>query len=156
EREAVVEVEVAACRRKPREAPAHSPPVGSDRWIGSTRDGDHRDVAVVEVDGDAVEVVHPERAVWAARVDRPRRVRSRGFGVEHGVVDDQLTPAVEHLAQRLHAALALELVVLLDQLPRELTPLAAQLVAESRELLLLDEVLSSPPRSHDGVTRPSA
>jgi hypothetical protein len=59
------------------------------------------------------------------------------------VVDDQLAAAVEQLAQRLRAALALERVLLTDQLPGELAPLAAQLVAQPRELLLPGEVL--PP-----------
>src|SRR5881394_4658190 len=60
---------------------------------------------------------------------------------EHEVVDEQLRPTVEELGERLRPGLGLEAVVLLYRHPGELSPLARQLVAAARELLLLREQL---------------
>src|SRR5262245_27077306 len=77
-----------------------------------------------------VEAVGPERAV-----------RATGLVVrtEHEVVDDQLAPTIEELSQRLRSCRRVEDVVLLDPLPRELTPSSAQLVAQPAELFLACE-----------------
>src|SRR5690348_3814767 len=88
----------------------------------------------------AVEVVHPERASLARGVLGPGRVLGRRLGVEHRVVDDQLSSPVEKLIERPSALGPLEHVLLVDQLPRQIPPRLAQLVAELRELLLLGEV----------------
>src|SRR5882762_7030089 len=92
------------------------------------------------MDGDAVEVVHPEGADEAGRVPCPGRMGPRGVGVEHGVVDDQLAASLEDVAERLRPALALEGVLLFDELPGQIASLPAQLVTHPGELLLLRQV----------------
>src|SRR5215813_11843402 len=93
------------------------------------------------MDGDAVEVVHPERADVTGRVRRPWRMRRRRLGVEHRVIDEQLAPSPEEVAKCLRSVLTLERVGLFDELPRQIAPLPAQLVAHPREFLLLRQVL---------------
>jgi hypothetical protein len=132
ERDAVVDVEVGVRRRVPREAPPHPLPVRGELRVGRERDGDHRDVARLQVDDVRVEVVGPERAALAAGV--PARI-------EHEVVDDELAAAGEELRQRASSVRPLEDVLLLDALPRQVTSLAPQLVPQPRELLLLREQL---------------
>src|SRR5437899_7943308 len=100
------------------------------------------------MDGDAVEVVHPEGADEAGRVLCPGRMGSRGVGVEHGVIDDQLAASLEDVAERLRSVLALEGVLLFDELPGQIAPLAAQLVAHPGELLLLRQVPLPCPDPH--------
>src|SRR5260370_24469890 len=87
-----------------------------------------------------VEVVHPEGAREARGVLGPGRVLGCGLRIEHRVVDHQLSAPVEKLIERPFALRPLEPVLLVDQLPRHVAPRLAQLVAELRELLLLDEV----------------
>src|SRR5215510_13662030 len=94
----------------------------------------------MQMDGDPVEVVHPERADVAGRGRRPWRVRPRRFRVEHRVIDDELATPPEEVAQCLRPVLALEDVLLFHELPRQVAPLPAQLVAHPRELLLLCQV----------------
>src|SRR4029079_14977133 len=65
------------------------------------------------------------------------------LGMEHEVVDDQLRPAVEQLAQRPPAARALELVGLGDLDHRELAALGVEPVALAGEVLLLLEQLAA-------------
>ena len=65
----------------------------------------------------------------------PRRV-----GVEHRVIDDKLAAPPEEVAECLLPMLPLEGVLLFDELPRQVAPLSAQLVAHPRELLLLCQV----------------
>src|SRR3989440_1327266 len=96
---------------------------------------------MVEVHHHAVEVVHPEGAREAGGVLGPGRVLRCRLRVEHRVVDHQLSAPVEKLIERPFALQPLEHILLLDQLPRQVAPRLAQLVAERRELLLLDEVL---------------
>ena len=127
ERDAEVVVEVALEGRDPVEGPPHALPVAGELGERRPRDGDHRHVPGVQVDDVPVEAVGPERAVGAARVV---------FRVEHEVVDDQLAAPVEQLGECLLPARPVEDVILGDLLPRKLAPLAAQLVAEPRELLL--------------------
>src|SRR4029453_2437671 len=67
----------------------------------------------------------------------------RRFRIEHRVVDDQLAPPFEDLAQCLPTILAFEDVVLLDKLPREISALLAELIAKAGELLFLGQVLLS-------------
>src|SRR5260370_42708002 len=88
----------------------------------------------------AVEVVHPEGAREARGVLGPGRVLGCGLRIEHRVVAHQLSAPVEKLIERPFALRPLEHVLLVDQLPRHVAPRLAQLVAELRELLLLDEV----------------
>src|SRR5262245_21667788 len=92
------------------------------------------------MNGDAVEVVHPERADEAGRVCRPGRMGPRGVGVEHRVIDDQLAASLEEVAECLRPVFTLEGVLPFDQLPGQLAPLPAQLVAQPGELLLLRQV----------------
>src|SRR5213593_3726293 len=65
----------------------------------------------------------------------------RGVGVEHRVVDDQLTASLEEVAECPRPVLALEGVLLFDELPGQLAPLPAQLVTHPGELLLLRQML---------------
>src|SRR3989442_13206350 len=95
---------------------------------------------MVQVDGGAVEVVHPEGADEAGRIGCPGRMRPRGVGVEHRVIDHQLAASLEEVAERLRPALALEGVLLFDELPGQIAPLPAQLVTHPGELLLLRQV----------------
>src|SRR5687768_12324969 len=70
-------------------------------------------------------------------------MRSRGLGIEHRVVDDELAAALEDLSERLPTVFALERVLLLDTLPRQFAPLPAELVAKASEPLFLDQMLLS-------------
>src|SRR4030095_259396 len=67
-------------------------------------------------------------------------MRSRGVGVEHRVIDDQLAASREDVAERLGPLLALESVGLSPELPGEIAPLLAQLITHPGELLLLRQV----------------
>src|SRR5882672_1283770 len=93
------------------------------------------------MDGDAVEVVHPEGADEAGRVRCPGRMGPRGGGVEHRVIDDQLAASLKEVAECLRPVLALEGVWLFDEVPGQVAPLPAQLVAHPGELLFLRQVL---------------
>jgi len=53
------------------------------------------------------------------------------------VIDEQLGPAVEEIAEGLRAGLGLEVVVLFDRHPGQPAPLPGQLVSPASELLLL-------------------
>src|SRR6058998_4137819 len=68
-------------------------------------------------------------------------MRPRGVGMEHRVIDHQLAASLEDVAERLRPALALEGVLLVDELPGQIAPLPAQLVTHPGELLLLRQVL---------------
>jgi hypothetical protein len=57
-------------------------------------------------------------------------------GVEHEVVHEQLRPAVEQVGERGFAAFGVEEVVLVDPHPRQLAPLAGNVVVESGQFLL--------------------
>src|SRR5438046_2643381 len=85
-------------------------------------------------------VVHPEGAREARGVLGPGRVLRCRLRVEHRVVDHQLSAPVEKLIERFFALGPLEHIVVVNPLPRQVAPRLAQLVAERRELLLLDEV----------------
>src|SRR5262245_29837501 len=61
--------------------------------------------------------------------------------MEHRVIDDQLAAPREEVTECLRPVLALEGVGLLDELPGQLAPLPAELVAHVGELLLLRQVL---------------
>src|SRR5881392_3726755 len=65
---------------------------------------------------------------------------ARGVGIEHRVIDNQLAASLEDVAERLRPALALEGVLLFDELPGQIAPLPAQLVTHPGELLLLRQV----------------
>src|SRR6266508_1736312 len=142
ERDPVVEVEIAVRRGVPGECPTHPCLVRGELRVRCPRHGGHRDVAMVQVGRDAVEVVHPEGTDEARRVGCPWRVLLSGLWIEHRVVDDQLAPPFENLAQRLPTILAVEEVLLLDRLPREVAALVAELIAKAGELLFFGEVLS--------------
>src|SRR5215472_15633365 len=96
---------------------------------------------MVQVDGDAVEVVHPERANVAGRFRRPRRMGPRRVGMEHRVIDDELAASLEEFTECPRPVLALEGVLLFHELPGEIAPLSAKLVAHPGELFLLRQML---------------
>ncbi len=85
---------------------------------------------VHEVDPDPVEPIGNRRAAWATL---------RPVWSEHEVVDEQLGATVEELRQRPRALVGVEPVLLLHRHPRQLAPLAGDLVAEPRVLLLAGE-----------------
>ena len=95
----VVEVEVAAERGHPFEAPAHAPLEGFD--LRERRAGDHDEchVALRQVDNGAVEMVGEIRAAGAAFL--PARAK-------HEMVDDELALAIEELGERLLAVRRVE------------------------------------------------
>src|SRR5438876_6890792 len=67
-------------------------------------------------------------------------MRPRGVGIEHRMIDNQLAASLEDVAERLRPVLALEAVLLFDELPGQIAPLAAQLVTHPGELFLLRQV----------------
>jgi hypothetical protein len=74
-------VEVASERRNPIEPPSHAFPVLFYPAERRLRDNYERDVTLLQVDDDAVEIISPERAAFAARVPRIRSLNlSRAFG----------------------------------------------------------------------------
>jgi hypothetical protein len=80
-----------------------------------SREAKQGDIAVVEVDEAAVEVIREVRAPWA----RPRVIRAK-----HDVVGEQLWAPVEELHQRLRPLVGREAVFLLGPHPRQLLALA--------------------------------
>src|SRR5262245_6062083 len=96
---------------------------------------------MIQVDRDAVEVVHPPGTHEARRVEGIGRLRTGRFRIEHGVIDDELAAPRKQVLQGYLPALAFEDVVLVDQLPGKLSALATQLVTEVRELLFFRQVL---------------
>src|SRR5258708_1923831 len=82
------------------------------------------------MDEETVVAVRPERAAFAGRI--PARI-------EHEVLDNELVPPRKQVGQRLLAVGSFEDVVPVHALPRQLAPLAAELIAQFRELLLLGE-----------------
>ena len=124
---AEVAVEVAARRGDPRERPTLALLVGDDVVEPGPRRAQEGHAELREVEDRAAEVVGGERAAGAPLGH---------VGAEHEVVDDELGPAVEELAEGLGAVLGVEAVLLLDRHPRELAAQARELVAASRQLLL--------------------
>src|SRR5579859_5518647 len=96
---------------------------------------------MVQVDRDAVEVVHPPRTREARRINGIGRVWPGSFRIEHGVIDHELAASSKQVLQGDLPSLALQGVVFLYQLPWKLSALATQLVAEVRELLFFRQVL---------------
>src|SRR5438445_11138509 len=86
------------------------------------------------MDGEAVEAVRNHRAGWTARCI---------VGPEHEVVDKKLRTPTKEVGQRSAAFVGLEAISLVNGHPREFLPLAGQLVAAMRELLLRLEQLDS-------------
>src|SRR5438105_11631374 len=96
---------------------------------------------MVQVDRDAIEVVHPPGTREARRVGGIGRVWPGGFRIEHGVIHHELAASIKQVLQGYAATLTFEAVVLVYKLPRKLAALATQLVAHVRELLFLRQVL---------------
>src|SRR5207253_7798972 len=109
--------------------------------IWRERHSNHGDVTVVQMDSDAIEVVHPPGARKARCVGGPGRMRTGGVRIEHRVINHQLTTSSEHFVQRYMSTFTLEAIVLLHELPGKLSALATQLVAKVRELLFFRQVL---------------
>src|SRR5690349_18638766 len=61
ERHAVIMVEVAAKRRDPIELPPHPLTKCSELCEWRPRDRDNTDIALVQMDQDAIEIIRPER-----------------------------------------------------------------------------------------------
>ena len=73
--------------------------------------------------------------------ERARLAALGPFGVEHEVVNDELASAVEEVRQRFLALGPVEDVLLFNPFPGQISARLAQLVPQSRELLLLDKQL---------------
>src|SRR5262249_23957020 len=134
ERDVVIEIEIAPVRRYPREAPAHALLVGVDLRQWGARDGRERQIAMLEMDQDAVEIVGPEGARLAAILP---------IGSESEVMDDQLGAPLEHSGEVEVAIRPLEAVGLLHALPGHRHAAARQRIALARELLLGSEKLDA-------------
>jgi len=130
DRDVEVVVEVAPQRRRPRERPPHAIAIGKQPLQWRPRDRDQRHVVVLKMEADAFEPVRDRRAT---------RAPLGPVGTEHEVVDDELRSPREEAVECRLAPLGRERVVLLDRDPRQRGPLAGQLVASFRELLLLLE-----------------
>ena len=96
------------------------------------RDGDERHVALIQMRHNAVKIVGPKRAAFAAGLP---------IGTKHEMVDDKLTAAAEQLPKCLLPFGALEYILLGDAHPRQIPARLAQLIAQTREFLLLGENL---------------
>ena len=81
---------------------------------------------VGQVHGDSVEAVRDRRAGRAA---------GGVVGSEHEVVDEELRAPTEEVCQRGAPLVGLEAISLIDRHPRQVLPLARQLVAAAREFL---------------------
>src|SRR5215467_15476259 len=95
---------------------------------------------MVKVNCDSVEVVNPPRADLAGGIGRPSSLRCRHDGVEHRVVDNQLAAPVEQVTQCGPAGGSLEGVLLLDQLPGQISSRLSEAVALTGKGLLIDEM----------------
>ena len=130
ERDTIIEIEIAAVRRHPREAPSHALLECLDLRRSGARNHRERRIPLRHVDPRSVEMVGEERAARTSFF--PSRT-------QHEVIDDQLAAAVEQVGQRYFAVRAVEDVLLLYPLPRHLAALTAQLIAQPRELLFLSQ-----------------
>src|ERR1700674_2898042 len=82
---------------------------------------------------DAVIAVGPEGAALA---------RLLPVGAEHEVIDNELAPPTEEIAEReIFALRPVEAVILVDREPWHLTPLGAELIAQLGEVLFFGEQL---------------
>src|SRR5467141_3806978 len=122
-----VVVEVAAERRCPGKAPAHTPFVSLQLGEWSPRHRAQRDVVIREVDDGAVEAVRDRRAGRTSR---------RVIGPEHEVIDEELRPSSEEIGEGCCALVGFEAVLLVDSDPWQLLPQPRQLVAPPRQRLL--------------------
>src|SRR5437660_12577283 len=78
-----------------------------------------------------------------------------GVGVEHRVIDNQLAASREEVAECLLPVLALESVLLLDELPGQIAPLPAQLVAQPGDLPFLPHGLLPCPEPPAALHHPA-
>src|SRR5262249_28621470 len=101
---------VVAERRYPFEGAAHALPESLELLERRARDRDEGDIALRQMDREAIETVGPERAALAGRV--PARV-------EHEMLDDQLVMAAEQIRQRLLAVRPVENILLIHPLDRK-------------------------------------
>src|SRR5487761_1038077 len=119
-------VEVASLRRIPREGPAHPLPEWLD--LGDRRPGYRRERGIV-----GMQVGQVTEAIGLVGADRTALVPGR---VEHEVLHDELSPALEEIQQAGLAVRALEDVVLLDFDGRHLAAPARDLLESAYSLLL--------------------
>src|SRR5208283_4623419 len=130
DRDVEIEVEVAAKRGGPGKRPPHPPLIRLQLRERRPRHRRKRDVAVRQMDGEAVEPVSDHRAGRT-----PRRV----VGPEHEVVDEELRAPSKEVCQRGAPLVGVESILLVDPNPRQFLPPPRQLVAAPRQLLLLLE-----------------
>src|SRR5271165_6971715 len=109
ERDMKIVIEIARRGRYPLDAPPHSLFVGLDLGQRRTRDGDVADVAMLEVDEDAVDMIELEGATNAALAPA---------GTEHEMLDDQLAASAEEVGEGLLPVRPVENIRLLDLDPR--------------------------------------
>jgi len=122
-----VEVEVAAERRCPGEAPAHPLLVRLEFGERCQRNGTQHHVVVGKMNRKPVEAVRNRRA---------SRTACLVVGSEHEVVDEKLRAPLEKVSQRGIPLVGVEAVVLVDANPRQFLPPPRQLVAAPRVFLL--------------------
>src|SRR5437870_6204303 len=80
-------------------------------------------------------------AVEGVRPGRADRTARRVLGSEHEVIDEELRTPIEEIRQRLRSVVGLEAILLVDRHPRQLSPLARQLVIAAGQLLLASQQL---------------
>src|SRR5262249_36226106 len=119
-----------SARGNPGKAPPHPVPVRLELRERCPRRAQHCDVVVGQVNDGTVEAVCPERTDRAAFT--PARA-------EHEVVDEQLRTPREQFHEGLLPLDGVEHILLLDPDPRQLASPTRELVAATREFLLLLE-----------------
>src|SRR6185369_5323127 len=86
----------------------------------------HGDVASGEMRNDVIEAVSPEGTAMAGRL---------GLWRIHEMIDDELAPTGEEIAEALGAIRCLEAIILGDPHPGEIAPGLAQLFAQLGKIL---------------------
>jgi hypothetical protein len=125
-----VVIEITAVGRIPVEFPAHALFEGFDFFEAGAGDDGEGGVARGKVVLEAVKVIGPEGAVFAAFAPA---------GAEHKVVDEDLAFAGKHFGEGDFAGGAVEDVFLINPDPGELTALLGELVAEFGEFFFFEE-----------------
>ena len=125
-----VKIEIGFSRGHPLETPAHAFLVGGELLVRGARYRNHVDVAMLQVNVDAIEAVGAQGAMGATRLV----VRA-----EHEMVDDELAAPLEEIGKRLIAVGTLEHVILCNFHPGKAAALFVQLILHLGKLLFLRE-----------------
>src|SRR5581483_6052894 len=133
-RHAIVIIKIAAIRRYPFESPAHPFFERIDFPERRPRNGKKSNVALCQMNRAAIKVICSHRAPRAALFP----LRSK-----HKVIHNQLAPSLKQVCQALTAIWSVKYIILLYAHPRQLSPLAAQLIPQPCQLLLFRQKRSA-------------